>query len=140
MSKLPNLPKNKFGAFGPIWFFDFSSLCSQVVFADGSPAGFSIAVRRPCGCRFSYSSWSSRGYSIAADYSTKRGGRKIDLPLDEFPNFRLQRAGVLADFGKDRDGLLQVFHRRLCLPGVVQQIGEIVVQRGLAMSVALRLA
>src|SRR5262245_3150016 len=61
-----------------------------------------------------------------------------ESPLDQLPDPRLDVAGLEADLGEDRDGAFEVCHRRVRLSGGVEQVGQVVVQRRLAVPIALR--
>src|SRR5947209_20153331 len=58
-------------------------------------------------------------------------------PLYEFPDFGLQRPCLRADLGVDTDGLFEMGHSFFRATERVQQIGQVAVQRGLAVTVAL---
>jgi hypothetical protein len=77
---------------------------------------------------------SARTTRSAPTRSRLGGGRA--LPLDELPDLRLHRP-LLADLGEERDGQLQVLHRFLRAALLSQEIGEVVVQRSLAVAVSL---
>src|SRR5262249_9079134 len=60
------------------------------------------------------------------------------LPADELPDLREAGALVAADVGEDGDGALEVLHRLLGATGLVEEVGEVVLERRLAVAVAQR--
>ncbi len=58
-------------------------------------------------------------------------------PLDQPPDAGLELLLVAADLGEDGDGPLQLLHRLVAAAGPVQDVGEVVAQRRLAVAVAL---
>jgi hypothetical protein len=61
-------------------------------------------------------------------------GPEATLPLHQLPDLRLQLA-LLADLGEDLHGPLEVRHGLFLPAGGVQQVGEVVVQRRLPMTI-----
>src|SRR5687767_4080755 len=57
-------------------------------------------------------------------------------PGDQLPDLRVGRAGF-ADLGEDGDGLLEVVHGLGVVAGQVEEVGQVVVESGLAVAVAL---
>ncbi len=66
------------------------------------------------------------------------GAWRVVDPLAEPPDLRLDRAPLHADVGEDRDGPLQLVHRLVVASQAVEDLGELVPQRRLAMPVADR--
>ena len=60
-------------------------------------------------------------------------------PVDELPDLGFELAGPAADVGEDGDGALEVLHRLVSPAGSPEQVGEVVLERGLAVAVALAL-
>lgn len=71
----------------------------------------------------------------------ERGSQRLafDLPLGQLPDLGLQRAGLGPDLGVDGDRLAQLVEGSLDVPARVEQIGEVIVKRRLAVTVALGL-
>lgn len=61
-------------------------------------------------------------------------------PLCQLPNLRLPVGAEFADVGVEGGGLFEVVHGGGVLPGGVVEVGEVVVEGGLAVAVALGLA
>ena len=60
---------------------------------------------------------------IGGGYTQTSGPSRIS-PLDQLPDLRLQVSGVSADLREDGHGELQVGHRLLAAAGVVEEVGE----------------
>ncbi len=58
-------------------------------------------------------------------------------PLGQAPYLRLHRASFDPDFDINRDSLFEMLHRLLGLSGQMMEIGQIIVERGLVVTVAL---
>ena len=65
-----------------------------------------------------------------------RSPRRVDLPLDELPDLGLHRA-LLADLGEECDRPLEMRHRLVRATQRVQQVGQVVVERGLPVTVTV---
>jgi hypothetical protein len=61
----------------------------------------------------------------------------LALPADELPDLGQPRAFVAADVREQHDRALEVRQRVVGPPGGVMQVGQVVLERGLAMAVAL---
>ena len=64
----------------------------------------------------------------------------VRLPLRQLPDLWLGVTGAHADLSKYDDSLLEMCHRLFGPAGCMQQVGQVVVQRGFAMAVAHPLA
>ena len=65
----------------------------------------------------------------------RRGHCRVS-PGGERPDARIALRRALADLGEQRDGPLEMVHRLVAAPGVVEQVGEVVLDGGLEVPVA----
>src|SRR5579883_1615656 len=66
----------------------------------------------------------------------RRWRRRASSPLDQLPDLRAHGAGLDIDVGVDARGEFELVHGFVCSARFVKEVGQIAMQRGLAMAIA----